>query len=82
MKKRKTLYISSLTLVLCMSGCGTSPGKLADESKRLHEELSRATTKSDSTAIFKEIAAVESHARAVFTKAELKEYERLAHPAQ
>ena len=77
MKKFVSAFITATFLSLV--SCGTSPRELADESIRLHKQLAECTTEADSTAMFKEIAYVESRARQEFNKQELKEYERMAH---
>lgn len=77
----KYFIVSLLCLIaLAMSSCSSpSPEELAAESKALHEQLSRATTEADSTAVFRQISALETHAREIFNKQELRQYERLAH---
>lgn len=77
---RKLLYLCGLGLVMAITSCSTTPAQLAERSQMLHKALEIATTASDSSMIYREIAAVESEARRIFTKQELKEYERLAHP--
>ena len=59
--------------------CGPSPASLAEESKVLHKSLEVAATRADSDSIYREIAYIESEARKLFTKAELREYLKLAH---
>lgn len=80
--RKLMLYILTVSAVVVMTSCGPSPESLAKESIRLNEELKTAITRRDSDSIYREIAAIETTARSSFRKSELKEYERLAHPAE
>lgn len=71
--------IIALVSLSILWGCSPSPDDLAEESKRLNYELSVAKNRKDSDSIYREISAVETKAREIFTKKELKEYERKAH---
>ncbi len=78
--RKLMLYISTVLTVTTFTSCGPTPDSLAHENIRLHEELEKAANRNDSDFIYREIAAVQTQARTSFRKAELKEYERLAHP--
>lgn len=79
---RKLLHGTILASVFGLVSCSPSPAELAAESHSLHAQLEKATNRNDSATIFKQIAALETRAREIFTKDELKEYERLAHDTQ
>lgn len=76
---RKSILITGVAVAAALSGCSPTPADLANESRLLHVELAEAVTSEDSAAVFRQIAELESRARQIFDKAELKEYERLAH---
>lgn len=71
-----------LASAIALVSCNPTPQELAEKNISLHEELARCATEADSLAVFRKISEVESKARDIFNKTELKEYERLAHPAQ
>lgn len=81
MRKYISIFVVALSAWILMS-CTPTPAELAEESRELHRQLEAAKTEQDSSRIFAEIARLETQARTVFDKTELREYERLAHPAE
>lgn len=78
---RKLINLLLLTVVaLTLAACEPTPAELAERSIALHLQMVDAKTEDDSIAIFQKITEVESQARQLFTKQQLREYERLAHP--
>lgn len=75
--RRIILSTFLISLIFLISSCNPTPADLADESIELHKELAEAKTEKDSSEIFRKISALESEARRIFRKEELKEYERL-----
>lgn len=72
-------FIASVSSMILVS-CGPTPQTLAEECRKLNDELKHTTDSAVRDSIYREIAVVETRARKSFNKAELKEYARLAHP--
>ena len=78
---RNFLYITLIAVFsTLLASCGKSPEKYAEESRELHEQLSKCSNREDSIALYGKIITLESQARNALNKTEFKEYARLAHP--
>lgn len=78
----KHFIFAAVSASFLLAACSPTPQELAEKNMELHRRLGECLTEADSSAVFKQISQVESQAREIFTKQELKEYERLAHASE